>query len=581
MKLRTTHVPRSEGLSACLAALGILGSVLLGLLLFSQLSPSPQLHMLLFLLAQPLALNLILLVHIPVPGPGLESGSGKGLRGRFSRLWHRSRRGFCRLLALLSRHRDLLAAALFLGTLLGIYRHLFRHRPAPAPAAMLVPALLLSVFFTLLVVEHWLQSVVRELSRQDRFLSILRNLRYQVHLVKFLFLGSALVSALPLLHLPDLWKPLYDLLFFLLGLQSLEALSLFLVRFIRRELDTNPDLRLLARDRTSLAILSHLEETSGLTLRSLWSLHFIKSILPYGLLLFLFLLWFSTGVVQVGSGQQGALYRLGRLEERILTPGLHLVLPWPFDSVTVCDTDTLREMTIGYESTAIPADNLWTETHGGEEGKYLLGNGNELVSINLRLEYRISDLRAYLTCNSDPEALLRSAAYEAVTANTISTDLETLLDVDRRAFSRQFQADLTRRVEDYDTGLLVENVILESIHPPVEVAEVYQRIISAEIMAEKYILESEAWAEVLVKRARDTCNTDINAAIARSHGRIAEATAAVAAFNASREAEDLYGSEYRNLKYMQAITEAYAHARIIIVDGDIDSAGLFFGHLPK
>ena len=584
----------SEAASACRTACLILLVITAGLMAFSLYAPSPTLHILIFLLLQPLAVNALLMLpmeNIPreavtrSPDPELPDLPRKRLPALLARLGRRLR---ClgrdlswRLRRLVLPRRIYLVTGLIAGAVVCLYIHLFLHRPKAGPVELLVPVLLLSVFFSLLVVDSWLRYLLREQQEETRYRYLLRNLEYSVRSVRFLFLGAALVSALPLLGLADLWKPLYYGFSVLLALQSAELLYLVTVRFVRQELNTRPDLRLFAKDRSTLSMLDHLEQNTGITMRSLWSLGYIRRLLPWGLVLLGALLWLSTGLVQIGPHQQGALYRLGRLQPELLEPGLHLTLPWPLDSVTPCDTRNLRELTVGYIPAASVSDNLWTEAHGGEEGKYLLGDGNELVSINLRLEYRIDNLRDYLTCNADPEALLESAAYEVVTAHTVSTNLETLLDVDRRAFSRSFQQELTARIQDYRTGLEVVNVIIESIHPPVEVAEVYQNIISAEIMAEKYILESEAWANVLVARARDAYNTDVNAAQARSHESIAAATAAVAEFTAGIEAESLYGDEYRYYKYMDAVTRAYSDARLVLVDGSIDGGGLYFGRLPK
>ena len=135
-----------------------------------------------------------------------------------------------------------------------------------------------------------------------------------------------------------------------------------------------------------------MEENTGITLRSLWSIKYIREITPTVLFLIGLLLWMSTCVVQVETNQQAAIYRIGHLQDRILEPGLHLTLPYPFDKVEIYDTETISKTTIGYKAIE-NADNIWTEGHEGEEYKLLLGGGDEVVSINLRLEYKISDLR--------------------------------------------------------------------------------------------------------------------------------------------------------------------------------------------
>ena len=128
-------------------------------------------------------------------------------------------------------------------------------------------------------------------------------------------------------------------------------------------------------------LIAYLEKSTGITLRSLFGIRVIRKVLPIVVIGVAFGFWLSTGFVQVESYQQAALYRFGRCHD-ILEPGLHVTLPYPFDKVELYDTERVSELVVGYE-TPEKSDLLWTESHGGTEYKLLLGNGNELVSVNL------------------------------------------------------------------------------------------------------------------------------------------------------------------------------------------------------
>ena len=174
--------------------------------------------------------------------------------------------------------------------------------------------------------------------------------------------------------------------------------------------------------------LTWLEQHTGISMRSLWSLKFIKMILPSCAMAVLLLVWLSTCVVQVETYQQGALYRFGSLaREDILEPGLHFKLPVPFEEVKIYNVTQPQGMIVGYEGDVNNKNNLWTRPHEGEEQALLLGNGNELVAINLKITYRISDLYTYLTRYSSPEDVLNAKGYEVVMGETIHTDINTCL----------------------------------------------------------------------------------------------------------------------------------------------------------
>ena len=80
-----------------------------------------------------------------------------------------------------------------------------------------------------------------------------------------------------------------------------------------KDLDTKPELlvNLIAMG-ADINILSYLEENTGITMRSLWSLRLIKQLLPGAVLAVVLLLWLSTCFVQIDVHQQGTLFRLGK-----------------------------------------------------------------------------------------------------------------------------------------------------------------------------------------------------------------------------------------------------------------------------
>lgn len=365
----------------------------------------------------------------------------------------------------------------------------------------------------------------------------------------------------------------------LFGYEVVSILFSLAVRLIRREFDTAPALVIPLPGGASedFSVLSYLEQNTGMTMRSLWSMRFIRQTLPYAVMGIVLLLWFFSGVVMIGSHQQGSHYRLGKLMDEPLMPGLHLTLPWPIDQVEVYDTETVSKLTIGYVC-GEAGDNTWTQSHGGEEYKLLLGGGKELVSINLQVEYKISDLHAYVESSTSPEMLLQAAAYETITGKTISTDLETLLAADRTALAASLRQEITERIRRYDTGLSVVSVVLESIHPPVEIAEVYQQIISAGIDAQKLVLEAQADADVRIAAAKRSYNEILSAARVDYYSSLAQAKSQVAEFMASVEADRDYSQQYRYYKYLNALSQSYANGKLVLVGEGIDKGNIFIGN---
>ncbi len=440
-----------------------------------------------------------------------------------------------------------------------------------------LPVVLVVLFVGSMILEKWCSLSIGD-GESAYTAAQLRSLKSALTLNRIGQLLTAVSLTVQLLGFYDATPILNVLLGILFVYESLFIAFSLAVRVIRHELDTTPEflIALPGAGKSNMGVLSYLEENTGITMRALWSMKLIKKVVPCAIFGVAVLLWLSSGVVQIEAHQQGALYRFGKLQKSPVTPGVHLTLPWPMDQVEVYDTESLGRLVIGY----IPSgeqDNIWTEAHGGEEYRLLLGNGDELISVNLEIEYKISDLYNYVRNAAGPEALLQAEAYEIITARTISSDLETMLSTDREAFSESFRQELIEHMAHHNTGLEVVNVILESIHPPVEVADVYQNLIGASIDAEHIIILAQNQANQTIMDAKNEQTAKVGDAVVQQYQAIANAEAAVAEFMAGVAAYESYSAAYRYYKYMNTLVEAYGQAKLIIVGTGVDGGKLFIG----
>jgi regulator of protease activity HflC (stomatin/prohibitin superfamily) len=177
--------------------------------------------------------------------------------------------------------------------------------------------------------------------------------------------------------------------------------------------------------------------------------------------------------------------------------------------------------------------------------------------------------------------LLQAAAYEIVTERTIVTNIETLLAEDRTGFSESFQIELSERMKKLEIGVEVVNVVLESIHPPVEVADIYQQMATAEIQAEQMITEAE-WGALLAETAAEQQKRAlISIANTTHHQKIAAAVGADMEFKALVAAYQAYPDAFTFYKFTEALTQAYKKGVLIIVGEGVDSGALVIGDLSR
>jgi regulator of protease activity HflC (stomatin/prohibitin superfamily) len=141
---------------------------------------------------------------------------------------------------------------------------------------------------------------------------------------------------------------------------------------------------------------------------------------------------------------------------------------------------------------------LWGEAHHKEEHQLLVASeqttaesdtGAAPVSIVIAavpVQYRIKDLYAFLYKNKEPERLLESICYRELTSYaagaTIEVDDEaalnqSLLGAGRAEAKRVLTENIQNVADEADLGVEIVFLGLQGIHPPVEVAADYQKVI--------------------------------------------------------------------------------------------------------
>ncbi len=318
-------------------------------------------------------------------------------------------------------------------------------------------------------------------------------------------------------------------------------------------------------------LLLSLERRSGISIRSAWTFQFVRrSIIPLSFAA-LVLFWLFTGLVQINPDEKGVVYRLGQQrKDFVLEPGLHLKFPWPVDNVAVLPAYGHHRFSVGYEGDT-RANYLWTTDHAGGEYSFLLGDGRELVSVNMLVTYRISDVFDYLNEFDDPVSVLQGKAYEILLQEVVKTDLDGLLTRDRARLAQLIHGRLQSVSEEMRLGMDVVDIALPSIHPPVAIARDYQEFVGAQI--QKQILITDALADANHNlplgeefRERQVAEAKIKAvedlAAARSEEIVSEA---------QLEAFRRNPLMYRQMKWLGAFERAVAGKNIYLItdSGDI------------
>ncbi|MEO0650315.1 MAG: protease modulator HflK, partial [Planctomycetota bacterium] len=321
------------------------------------------------------------------------------------------------------------------------------------------------------------------------------------------------------------------------------------------------------------SLFTTLADAFGVDLRGTYALVVARRALGPIVLALAFVGWLATGAVSVPLGHVAVAERFGARLAEPLGPGLHLRLPWPLARAELVATDRVRDLALGYRGGKQDADRLWTVAHADEEYTLLLGDGTELVSLNARLEYRVTDPVAFVYSSRAPEAVLGALAERSLTRATIDRRLEDVLSENVTSFGAEVATRVQQAADSRGLGVEVLGLVVRGLHPPLAVAEDYQRVVAAQVERDRMRADAEAYADRERIAAQGVATTRVRRAQADAATRLARARGEAAAFTglvaASRSAPALF----RRTAYLRALREALEGRPFHVIDRRIEDDG--------
>jgi membrane protease subunit HflK len=214
----------------------------------------------------------------------------------------------------------------------------------------------------------------------------------------------------------------------------------------------------------------------------------------------LLLLGALTSWFQVGPESEGVILRLGAYT-RTVGPGLHAKIPFFVERVHLVETQRQHKEEFGFRSaTGSPRTTYMTGGHG-EESLMLTGDLNVGV-VEWIVQYRIHDPYKYLFRVRNVRETLRFLA-EAVTREVVGDrTVNEVITVGRAELAIAVEEELQALCDVYETGLKIEQVILQDVTPPNEVKPSFNEVNQAQQEKERVINEARAEYNRDVPQAR-------------------------------------------------------------------------------
>ncbi len=314
-----------------------------------------------------------------------------------------------------------------------------------------------------------------------------------------------------------------------------------------------------------------LQSGLGIRIDHSWIHHFLRRRLGWIAAAGLLAAWGSTALTVVPADSEGVRLRLGHFGPASLPPGLHASLPWPLGRIEIVPTQRIRETVLGFDED-LGGAILWTEKHYEGERTLLVGDGGELLTINVPLHYRVADPLLQLRATGDPAALVRGVAEARLVRLAVTRESFQLMLGERHTLAETLRTEVQAELDTLRSGIELVWVGIKDIHPPVEVTPDYQAVISAQEERDALVLTAEAArADLLPEARREAARLRIEAGAAGQE-RTLLATADTARLRAlaALPAADL--PAWREVRHLEALEQVLPPLSKVVVSAATPAA---------
>jgi Cu+-exporting ATPase len=217
--------------------------------------------------------------------------------------------------------------------------------------------------------------------------------------------------------------------------------------------------------------------------------------------------YFALGITTVGPDEVGVVKRCGRfIGSR--GPGLHFLLPPPWDSVTKFTPDRVRVAEIGFRSKADAQRDggravEWTSQHREglidrvEEESLVFTGDENLLELNAVIHYSVRraepDLTRFLFAVRHPDEVVKVLAEGVLREMAAKREFWKILTTERAEMEKEATELLQDRADGYELGVEIRAVALQDVHPPLQVVNAFHDVSSAYKDKERMRKEADAY----------------------------------------------------------------------------------------
>ncbi|MXZ45238.1 MAG: FtsH protease activity modulator HflK [Gammaproteobacteria bacterium] len=192
------------------------------------------------------------------------------------------------------------------------------------------------------------------------------------------------------------------------------------------------------------------------------------------------LVWVVSGFYTVDQQERAVVLRLGKLLEDLREPGLQW-RPRFIDQIEIVN---------------------FTEVKQVSQQSQMLTRDENLVVVDIQVQYRVRDPKNFVVEIRNPETSLAHATESALRHVVGSFDMDSVITEDRQLVATLVQSRLQSLLDEkYLAGITVSKVVINNAGPPAQVQDAFDDVQRAKEDENRFKNDAEAYRETVVRNA--------------------------------------------------------------------------------
>ncbi|MBK7669965.1 MAG: FtsH protease activity modulator HflK [bacterium] len=275
-----------------------------------------------------------------------------------------------------------------------------------------------------------------------------------------------------------------------------------------------------------------------------------------------------SGFYTVDPEEAGLVLRFGKYD-RVTEPGLHFKMPLGIERVRKVPIQRQLKEEFGFRTVRAGIQTEYSTKSFIEESSMLTGDLNAAL-VEWVVQYRIVDPYKFLFEVRNVQETFRDMS-EAVMRRVVGDrTVNEVLTIGRAEVAAQVQVELQEMCNQYQTGISVDQVVLQDINPPDPVKPSFNAVNEAQQEREKLINQAQSEYNREIPKASGEAQQTIQEAEGYALNRVNRAEGDAAAFNAIYEAYRKAPEVTRQRIYLETMAQVLPQVRSkVIVDDDL------------